>query len=149
MCKMILWSLEKGDLGGSTNYTFLALIPKEKNPNSVERFKPIYLWNTSYNILTKILATRMRYLMKHIISDSQGGFVIRRQILDNIIIVQEVIHSSIERTKQGMEIKLDMANTFDRVNHFFLFEIMSRIFFSKRFIRWTKACISSPRILLH
>ena len=84
--------------------------------------------------------------MKHLISDSQEGFVVEWPILDNIIIVQEAIHSSLEIKQQGMAIKLDMANAFDRVNHFFLFEIMSRLGFSKRFIRWTKACIISPWI---
>ena len=41
-----------------------------------------------------------------------------RQILENIIIVQESIHSSMERKQQGMVIKLDMTNAFDIVNHF-------------------------------
>ena len=45
-----------------------------------------------------------------------------------------------------MAIKLDMANAFDRLNHFFLFEIMSKFGFSIRFIRWIKACIDSPWI---
>ena len=35
-----------------------------------------------------------------------------------------------------------MKNAFDRVNHFFLFEIMSNFRFSKRFVTWVKACIS-------
>ena len=47
-----------------------------------------------------------------------------------------------ERKQQGMAIKLDMANAFDRENHFFLFEIMSKFGFSKRFVKWVKACIS-------
>ena len=87
----------------------------------MDRFKPTLICNTSYKILTKILATRMKNLMKHIISESQGGFVVEQQILDNIIIVQEAIHSNLERKQQGMAIKLDMANTFDRVSHFFFF----------------------------
>ena len=59
---------------------------------------------------------------------------------DNIIIVQEAIHTGMDRKQQGM------ANAFDRVNHFFLFESMSKFGFSSRFIRWIKACISSPWI---
>ena len=59
--------------------------------------------------------------MKHIISESQGGFVAGRQILDNIIIVQEAIHTSLERKQQGMEIKLVMASAFDRVNPFYYY----------------------------
>ena len=69
-----------------------------------------------------------------------------RKIMDNIIIVQVAIHSSIESKQQGMAIKLDMANAFDRVNHFFLFEIMQKVGFSKNFCKWIKAYISSPWI---
>ena len=67
---------EKGKIGGATNSSFLALILKEKNPNSVDIFRPISLCNTSYKILTKIMATKMKNLVKHIILDSQGGFVV-------------------------------------------------------------------------
>ena len=85
--------------------------------------------------------------MAKIISETQGGFIAGRQIMDNIIIVQEAIHSSLECKQQGMAIKLDMANAFDRVNHFFSFEIMLKMGFSKKNCRWIKACISSPWIV--
>ena len=68
----------------------------------------------------------MKSIMGRLISDSQGGFVEGHQILDNIIIIREAIHSSMERKQQGIAIKLDMANAFDKVNHFFLFKIMSK-----------------------
>ena len=45
-----------------------------------------------------------------------------------------------------MALKLDMENAFDIVNHFFLFETMAKFGFSPKFIRWIKACISSPWI---
>ena len=90
----------------------------------------------------------MKKITTNIISETQGGFLTGRQIMDNIIIVQEAIHSSMEHKQQGMAIKLDMENTFDRVNHLFLFEIMSKMGFSKKNCRWIKACLGSPRIYL-
>ena len=65
----------------------------------------------------------MKNIMGRLISELQGGFVVGCQILDNIILVQEASHSNMERKQQGMAIKLDMANAFEKVNHFFLFEI--------------------------
>ena len=44
--KMLNWTRKKDKIGGATNSTFLALIPKEKNPLSIERFCPISLCNT-------------------------------------------------------------------------------------------------------
>ena len=40
----------KEKVGGCTNSTFLALIPKEENPSSFDRFHPISLYNASYKI---------------------------------------------------------------------------------------------------
>ena len=65
--KMLNWTRKKEKFGGATNSTFLALIPKEKNPLSIERFHPISLCNTSYKILAKILAARMKKIMAKII----------------------------------------------------------------------------------
>ena len=70
--------MKKDKIGGATNSTFLALIPKEKIPLSIERFCHISLCNTSYKILTKIFATRMKKIMAKIISDTQGGFIASR-----------------------------------------------------------------------
>jgi hypothetical protein len=108
--RMIKSFLQKGKVGGSTNSTFLALIPKEANPVTFDHFRPISLCNASYKILSKLLANRIKPLLEKLISPSQGGFVKGRHILDNVILVQETIHSSHQRQEQGMIIKLDMAN---------------------------------------
>ena len=92
---------------------------------------PISLYNTSYKILSKILVTRMKNIMVHLISTLRGGFVAWRQILYNIIIVQEATHSSMERKQQGMAIKLDMENAFDRVYHFFSLKPCPSLYFPK------------------
>ena len=69
---MLNWNRKKDQIRGDTKSTFLALIPKEKNPLSIERLCPISLCNTSYKILTKILATRMKKIMAKIILETQG-----------------------------------------------------------------------------
>lgn len=45
-----------------------------------------------------------------------------------------------------MIIKLDMANTFDKVKHDFLYSVMRKFGFSKDFVYWIQACIGSPWI---
>jgi hypothetical protein len=113
-------------IGGSTNSTFLALIPKEKGASNFSRFRPISLCNTSYKLVTKIIANRLKEILPGIIPENQGGFIKGRQILDNIVLVQEAIHSSCQRKEKGMIIKLDLANAFDRVRHDFLFKVMEK-----------------------
>jgi hypothetical protein len=144
--KMILKSQDCKKIGGSTNSSFLALIPKEKGANSFNRFQPIFLCNIGYKIITKVIASRLKGILSDLIPENQGGFVQGSQIADNIILVQEAIHSSLKRKEKGMIVKLDFANAFDRVRHSFLFEVLHKFGFGPGFISWIIACISEPWI---
>eukprot|EP00253_Pinus_taeda_P024895 PITA_24895 len=144
--KMIRGFMTKPKIGGGTNSTYLALIPKDTNPETFSRFRPISLCNASYKILAKLLANRIKPLLKRVISNSQIGFVEGRHILDNVIQVQETIHSSRQRKEKGMVIKLDMANAFDRVNRNFLSKVLLTFGFSPFFVHLIKACIDNPWI---
>lgn len=132
----------KCKMGSSIKSSHLALIPKDPNPQTFDRFRPISLCNVSYKIITKILANRLKKLLPSLISENQGGFVPRRQITDNVILIQEAIHSSITRKERGMIIKLDMANAFDRVNHSFLQAVLKKFGISEFFISRVMECIS-------
>eukprot|EP00253_Pinus_taeda_P029799 PITA_29799 len=146
LAKMLRGVQRKGKMGGFTNSTFLALIPKENRPTSFSRFRPISLCNSSYKIFTKIIATRLKPLLPSLISENQGGFLSNRQIHDSIILVQEAIHSSISRQEKGFVLKLDLANAFDRVRHSFLFVVLKKMGFDSLFINTIAACISGPWI---
>jgi hypothetical protein len=87
-------------------------------------------------------------MLPTIIPENQGGFVKGRHITDNIILVQEVIHSSIKQGEKGMIVKLDLANTFDRVRNVFLFHVLQKYGFNASFIQWIKAFIRTPWIAL-
>lgn len=65
----------------------------------------------------------------------------KRQILDNIIFIQEAVHTRKRGREKGMIIKIDMANPFDRVCHAFLFDVLHRFGFIERVIHWIRACI--------
>jgi len=143
---MIIIFFGKFKVGGFTNSSFLSLVQKESNANSFSRFRPISLCKSSYKITIKILANRIKVLLLGIISENQGGFVPKRQILDNILIVQESLHSSLMKKEKGMIVKLDVANAFDRVNLGFIAIVLQRFGFSKRAIDIIKACIVGPWI---
>ena len=91
LTKMIRKSQSSSKLGGSTNSAFLALIPKEKGALSFNRFRSISLCNTSYKILTKVIANRLKTILPLIVPENQGGLIKGRQIADNIILVKEAL----------------------------------------------------------
>ena len=133
-------------MGGATNSTFLALIPKEHNPTYIKKFRPISLCNASYKIFSKVLSMRLKQIIPHLISPNQGGFISGKQISDNILLVQEAIHSSNKRGEPGMAIKLDLANAFDRLRHAFIILVIKKFGFPDAFIKQVQACITSPWI---
>jgi len=142
--KMVKAFQKKAKVGGCTNSSFLALIPKEVNPETFDRFRPISLCNASCKILAKLLANRLKPLLGNLISPLQGGFVKERHLIDNVIQVQEALHSIHTQKEKGMLIKLDMSNDFDQVKLSFLYKILLYFGFSAEFVNLIKACTHRP-----
>ena len=90
------------------------------------------------------MANRLKKILPKVIPENQGGFIKGRKIQDNILLVQEAIHTSCQSKEEGMVIKLDLANAFDRVRHDYLLLVMKKMGFSAHFTNWVKGCISSP-----
>lgn len=93
----------------------LVLIPKEANPSSIKRFRPISLCNVYVKLITKVIANRLKPLFKDIIASMQTSFIRGRQGLDNAIICQEVVHTRkyTKAKKSGMVLKIDLEKVFD------------------------------------
>jgi hypothetical protein len=43
--------------------TFLALIPKKKEENTIDKYRPISLCNVVYKIISKIIANRLKPIL--------------------------------------------------------------------------------------
>ena len=74
------------------------------------------------------------------------AFVKGIHLIDNVIQVQEALHSSFQRKEKGMLIKLDMKNAFDWVRLSILYEVLSSFGFSTDFVCLIKACTDRPWI---
>lgn len=70
----------------SLTSTFIALIPKEEEARTPEKFRPIALCNVIYKIISKVIANRLKPILPHIISEEKSGYVEGRKILDNILL---------------------------------------------------------------
>lgn len=112
VCAFAFRFFETGVIHDGVNDTMLMLIPKVQNPEKITQFRPISLCNVSYKILTKTMTNRLKGIMPDIIGPFQSSFVPGRQITDNILIYQEILHSM--RKKKGakgyMVIKIDLES---------------------------------------
>ena len=135
-----------GNMLRAANETLITLIPKVDNPLNLTQYRPISLCNTLYKIISKVLANRLKIVLNKCISESQSAFVPGRQIMDNVLIAQEVMHF-LKNKKKGrvgyMALKLDMSKAYDRVEWKFVGRMMMRMGFCPIFVRWIMACVSS------
>lgn len=69
-----------GYLDWRPNTTFISLIPKGPGAASLSDFRPISLLLGRYKIVAKVLANRLKPLLKGLISEVQGSSVVWRQI---------------------------------------------------------------------
>ena len=90
-----------GVMPSHLNQTLITLIPKCIGANCLSLYRPISLYIIIYKIITKIIVQRLRPFLDKLVSPLQATFVPRRKGLDNMIIVQELIHTM--RTKRGKQ----------------------------------------------
>jgi len=128
----------------SLNATFLALVPKGDEQNTPDNYKLIALCNVIYKLISKVLANRLKPLLPLLISPEQTGYVEGRQIMDDIILSNEVIHSLKILKNPGMILKLDLSKAFDKLSWNYIHQMLVAFGFNSTWTRWIMNLISSP-----
>ena len=130
------------------NDAFLVLIPKVESPSRPNQFRPIGLCNIVYKLVTKVIVNRIKPILSSLISPTQCSFVPKRQITDNVIIVQEMLHSM--RYKQGkrgyMMIKIDFEKAYDRLRWSFIRDTLLELRLPQLMVDVVMNCIESAKL---
>lgn len=96
---------------------------------------------STYKIISKLLACRMKEVMKDIIFPNQSAFIEKRQSIDGVLISNECIDDMVKRGHSGMLCKLNLKKkTYDHVNWKFLDYMLSRLGFGDQWGKWMKKC---------
>lgn len=100
----------------------IVLILKTDRSKDFSQFLLISLCTMMYKLVMKVIANRFKVVFPNFISPEQAGFIAGRNISDNIIIAQQVIHSmrSRKRGKDWMAIKLDLEKAYDGISWKFI-----------------------------
>ena len=86
MCNLVFSIFQNPQNVKGINQTFVSLIPKVDNPESVKQFRPISLCNVAYKVVTKIVANRLKRIMPKVIAPTQCGFIRGRSGTNSIIV---------------------------------------------------------------
>lgn len=79
-----------GYFSRGSNSSFISLFPKVKNPTSSNEFRPISLIGSIYKIIAKVLAFRLKRVLRSVIDEVQTGFIKGWNILDGPSIINEI-----------------------------------------------------------
>ncbi|GFY81235.1 hypothetical protein Acr_01g0010440 [Actinidia rufa] len=127
------------------NRSVLALIPKSKDADNVEDFRPIACCNVVYKVISKIIASRLAPALISIVNPAQAAFVQNRSMMDNIFMLQELLRNyGRKRISPRCILNVDLRKAFDSVDWEFVQDMLSALQFPPKFVAWIIACISSP-----
>jgi hypothetical protein len=112
----------KPGLIADVNKTDICLIPKVDNPEYITQFRPISLCNTHYKIVSKVIVERLKDCIASIISPYQTGFVLGRNIHENIVVAKQMAHTMhFKKGKEGFfAIKVDLSKAYDKLSWDFI-----------------------------
>jgi hypothetical protein len=90
---------------------------------------PISLLNSSFKVLTKLLANRLQKVITRVIHKNQYGFIKERTIQDRLVWSFEYCASTHTKKKEMVILKLDSEKAFDTIEH----EAISQVHLHKGF----------------
>ncbi|GKA96079.1 sugar transport protein 13 [Tanacetum coccineum] len=133
-----------GQILKEINHTFIALIPKIPTPLRLNDYRPISCCSVIYKCISKILTNRIIKGVMEVVSKNQSAFIPRRNISDNILITQELMHNyHRKRGPPRCAFKVDIQKAYDMVDWRFLENILEGFGFYPTMIKWILACVTS------
>nr|GFB41505.1 RNA-directed DNA polymerase, eukaryota, reverse transcriptase zinc-binding domain protein [Tanacetum cinerariifolium] len=116
-----------GVIAKGCNSSFIALIVKIPDVNTVKDFRPISLIGSLYKIIAKILANRLAGVLGDIVNEVQSTFIAGRKILDGPFILNEVLQWCKIKKKQSLIFKVDFEKAYNSVRWDFLDDILKKL----------------------
>nr|GFB86343.1 RNA-directed DNA polymerase, eukaryota [Tanacetum cinerariifolium] len=102
-------------------------------------------------VIAKVLANRLVMVLNDIVDEIQSAFVTDRQIMDDPLILNEIVHWYKNKKKQSMIFKVDFETAYDSVRWDFINDILWRFGFGEKWCKWIQSCLYSSRgsVLVH
>lgn len=145
MCEAIEEFLVSSSMLKQWNATTLVLIPKFTNASTTADFRPISYLNTIYNVISKLLASRLLPVLMQVIAPHQSAFVPGRLLGENVLLATDLVHGynrSISEPKAML--KVDIRKAFDSVRWDFVISALRALDIPHSFVNWISECIYTP-----
>jgi hypothetical protein len=92
--------------------------------------------NVSFKIFTKVAMNRVTDVAKKVISPTQTTFLPGRNIMEGVIILHKTIHEMHRKKQDGVILKIDFENAYDKINWSFVQQTVRMKGFSPTWCKW-------------
>ncbi|OAE30170.1 hypothetical protein AXG93_4295s1250 [Marchantia polymorpha subsp. ruderalis] len=127
----------------------IRLIPKSVNKMALKDWRPLTILTKDYKIIARILAGHLQLLLQKIILPQQTGFIKGRNMLDNVLSLWVAQDAARTYKHKSMFVKLDFEKAYDRVEHNYLWDAMSKCGLGLRFITLVKGLTLGTSMAVH
>lgn len=82
-------------------------------------------------------------MIGEVVGDHQFAFISRRQLLDSVLIMNEMVDCMNENREGGLLFKVDFKKAYDNVSWEFLELVMVNMGFGRRWCKWIMECVTT------
>ena len=112
----IKYCLEQEILTRSMRRGLLVLIPKKgRDPRLIKNWRPLTLMNVDHKVIAKMLANRLKPVLKDLIAKHQSGYMEGRFIGNNIRTMIDVIQHCDFEDIPAIMVSIDFEKCFDTI----------------------------------
>ena len=122
-----------GQLSTSQRRAIITLIDKKKDRIFLKNWRPTSLLNADYKLLSKTLSNRLTPILSTIIHPNQTGFIMGK--------IYDSIYCTKKAKQHGILLALNFEKAFDSLEWNFIFCILEKFNFDKKFIKWIRLII--------
>jgi len=137
---------ESGQFPKGCNASFITLVPKVRDPVTLDQYRPISLVGALYKVIFKALSLRIKKVLPMVIDEFQSAYLEGRGMLDSVLVANENVEELRRKGMSGLCLKVDYEKAYDSVRWNFLYDMMRRMGFHSKWIAWIRGCLESTTI---
>ena len=99
--------------------------------------------NIDTELISKVIATRLKKILNDLISENQIAYLNNRFISEEGRLISDILEITDLLQIEGILLTVDIEKAFDSVNHLFLVSVLEKYGFKNDFIRWIKLLLKN------
>lgn len=109
------------------------------------QFRPISCCNVVYKCISKLIYSRLKEAVGHVVANNQSAFVQGRSMLHNVLICHDLVRHYNRKTTPRCLMKIDLQKAYDMLSWEFLEEVLEGYGSPAKFVKLIMTCVTSPR----